>query len=104
MKSTTNYAGFWLRLPDAIIDGIILTIGSNLVKRFIPSNSSNAIPNPQNVAEFRAYLIATGASILLAWLYYALMESSAKQASLGKMIVGIAVTDLQGNRDILVVR
>jgi uncharacterized RDD family membrane protein YckC len=35
---------------------------------------------------------------LLAGLYYALMESSVNQATLGKMALGIKVTDLQGRR------
>ena len=32
------------------------------------------------------------------WLYEALMESSSHQATLGKMIFGLKVTDLEGNR------
>lgn len=32
------------------------------------------------------------------WLYEALMESSSYQATLGKMIFGLKVTDLYGNR------
>lgn len=41
-----------------------------------------------------AYPIVTVAQ----WLYHALMESSAKQATLGRMALGIRVTDLNGNR------
>jgi uncharacterized RDD family membrane protein YckC len=33
-----------------------------------------------------------------AWLYFSLMESSAYQATLGKRLVGIMVTDLSGQR------
>jgi uncharacterized RDD family membrane protein YckC len=36
------------------------------------------------------------ASILLGWLYNAGMESSRQQGSLGKMALGLIVTDLQG--------
>ena len=32
------------------------------------------------------------------WLYHALMESSSQQGTLGKMALGIKVTDLNGNR------
>ncbi len=32
------------------------------------------------------------------WLYYAVMESSALQATLGKKLLGIQVVDLYGNR------
>ena len=37
-------------------------------------------------------------TILVQWLYYALMESSPKQGTLGKMAIGLKVTDLSGNR------
>jgi uncharacterized RDD family membrane protein YckC len=33
------------------------------------------------------------------WLYEAFMESSSYQATLGKMIFGMKVTDLNGNRE-----
>jgi uncharacterized RDD family membrane protein YckC len=32
------------------------------------------------------------------WLYFALMESSSKQGTLGKMALSIVVTDVNGNR------
>jgi uncharacterized RDD family membrane protein YckC len=35
---------------------------------------------------------------LLAYIYGAAMESSSKQATLGKMVLGLYVTDLDGNR------
>jgi uncharacterized RDD family membrane protein YckC len=35
--------------------------------------------------------------ITLGWLYFALMESSSKQGTLGKIALGIKVTDLSGN-------
>jgi Tfp pilus assembly protein PilE len=38
------------------------------------------------------------ASLAAVWLYFALMHSSARQATLGKMAFGIKVTDLAGER------
>ena len=35
---------------------------------------------------------------MASWLYWALMESSAWQATLGKKLFGLKVTDLQGRR------
>jgi uncharacterized RDD family membrane protein YckC len=35
--------------------------------------------------------------ITIAWLYFALLESSSRQATLGKMALGIKVTDLSGD-------
>jgi uncharacterized RDD family membrane protein YckC len=42
--------------------------------------------------------VAWVATAILGWLYYALMEGSPKQATLGKMALGIVVTDVQGRR------
>jgi len=45
-------------------------------------------------AFIRLILIRT----VLNWLYYALLESSAWQATLGKKALGLEVTDLEGRR------
>jgi uncharacterized RDD family membrane protein YckC len=37
-------------------------------------------------------------ALMLSWVYYASLESSAWQATLGKKILGLKVTDLAGNR------
>ena len=37
-------------------------------------------------------------STVIGWLYYAGMESSARQATLGKGLLGLRVTDLDGDR------
>ena len=37
-------------------------------------------------------------TFVLTWLYYAFMESSKYQATLGKMVLGIIVTDADGKR------
>ncbi|MGE6631175.1 RDD family protein [Bacillus sp. NPDC077027] len=44
------------------------------------------------------YLIIFVISIVIMWLYYALMESSKCQGTLGKMAVGIKVTKVSGER------
>jgi len=85
-------AGFWLRFVAAFIDGIVLLITMPLIMR----NAGN-----------RAFVIATILPHLLAfllvllvgrWLYWALMESSTWQATVGKRALGLFVTDLGGNR------
>jgi uncharacterized RDD family membrane protein YckC len=37
-------------------------------------------------------------ALMLSWIYYASLESSAWQATLGKKILGLKVADLAGNR------
>jgi uncharacterized RDD family membrane protein YckC len=44
------------------------------------------------------YLVFGLAILACSWLYFALMESSAKGGTLGKMAIGIMVTDMTGNR------
>jgi uncharacterized RDD family membrane protein YckC len=90
-----QYAGFWRRLGAAIIDGLIVgavTLVIYLVL-IVGGISTGGI-----VGFFIGYFIAYALAIILGWLYYALMESSSKQATLGKMALGIIVTDSQGQR------
>ena len=47
-------------------------------------------------SEFFAVLSAF--AILAAWFYFAALESSRWQATLGKMAVGLRVTDIEGHR------
>jgi uncharacterized RDD family membrane protein YckC len=39
-----------------------------------------------------------GVSILAGWLYYALLESSSWQGTIGKKVLGLRVTDMNGNQ------
>jgi uncharacterized RDD family membrane protein YckC len=50
------------------------------------------------IAAIVAYLSAILLIVIGQWLYYALMESSGRQATLGKLALGIVVTDLNGNK------
>ena len=45
-------------------------------------------------------ILASGVAIWLVvtWLYWAIMESSSRQSTVGKDLLGIAVTDGKGNR------
>lgn len=89
------YAGFWKRFAAMILDGLVMLISSFLIGALIGVMVG--------VSHGGSHTASTGAlgnvaSILLSWLYFALMESSEKQATLGKMAVGIKVVDLQGKR------
>ncbi len=108
-----TYAGFWKRFAAYLIDSIILGVASWII--ILPvlgligfSASSMEYSEDMMMDEEAASGMAAaiiGASMMLwlvigaaAWLYFALMESSAKQATLGKMALGIIVTDVNGNR------
>ncbi len=118
------YAGFWKRFLAYILDSIIISIAMSIIifpvflifgLSVIPSDyfrnmneysftalSFQLAENDYSIAAFFMFIMLMGIIGLLAfilqWLYFALMESSKNQATLGKMIVGIIVTDLYGNR------
>jgi uncharacterized RDD family membrane protein YckC len=85
MNGTSLYAGFWRRVAAVLLDGLI--IGAVTAPFTFGMSSGN-----------RYSATYSSVSTVVWWLYSALMESSAKQATLGKMALGIRVTDLDGNR------
>lgn len=93
--SKGDYAGFWLRVAASILDSLIigLPVGIILVIVMIPMMLQDS-----NFYDGGFTGILYLVSIVGTWLYYALMESSSWQGTLGKKIVGIKVTDLDGNR------
>ncbi len=103
------YAGFWLRVVAHLIDGLlagiafaavflagIAVVGIGYFRDLIRETN-----NPEDI--FTPGLIAIifllcAISIVMMWIYYAWMESSSHQGTLGKMALGLIVTDLEGRR------
>lgn len=108
-RPAVRYAGFWRRFVAHLIDQILVGMVAFLV--LIPALAlfglgvgAAAIEEDTEamggffIAALMAYFGAILLIIVAQWLYYALMESSSKQATLGKLALGIIVTDLNGNR------
>ena len=87
-----GYAGFRKRFSAAIIDGFILAAAG-----FIIGGLAGFIYGYSRGTQEGAGALGNIVGITLGWLYFALMESSSKQGTLGKMALGIKVTDLSGN-------
>jgi uncharacterized RDD family membrane protein YckC len=96
---TREYAGFWLRVVAVIIDAVILwPVGMLISYMFgMPTFPTGAEADPETI-NTTGLLGSNLLSIVINWLYYALMESSAKQATVGKMALKLKVTDMDGNR------
>lgn len=89
------FGGFWRRFAAAIIDGIILNVAFYAVIIAVVGVASAA------ASEEVAGALAVGVyllSFVANWLYFALMEASGAQATVGKMALGIIVTDEAGAR------
>jgi uncharacterized RDD family membrane protein YckC len=97
--STFNFAGFWIRLLAACIDRFILSIVAFIILQiilqiFIAVNGSSPIVRDGAQAVISVWYIA----IVLSPLYFILMECSTRQATFGKMVVGIKVGNVDGSR------
>ena len=96
------YAGFWLRFVAYTIDAIILGIAG--VGAFFPLFRANlhafTSQSPWEVytSPSRPLFAIRLLALMLSWIYYASLESSTWQATIGKKILGLKVTDLAGNR------
>jgi uncharacterized RDD family membrane protein YckC len=90
-----QYGGFWIRFLAAFLDGLIIGIPFSLVQYGIEQSLAYA---EGSVEEAVLGLTFSVASLLIYWPYYALMESSSWQATLGKRALGLIVTDTYGDR------
>jgi len=107
-RPPVQYAGFWRRFVAHLIDQFILGIAAFVI--VLPALALFGIGIGAGIMEetesaagliiaaIVAYLSAILLIVIGQWLYYALMESSGRQATLGKLALGIVVTDLNGNK------
>jgi uncharacterized RDD family membrane protein YckC len=100
-RVSVAYAGFWLRLVAYVIDSLVLGI-------FVGFAILMPLMQRAGVSADNPWVLFTGQSkqiaainmlvTMAAWVYWALMESSPWQATLGKKALGLVVTDLEGRR------
>jgi uncharacterized RDD family membrane protein YckC len=111
------YAGFWLRLGAYFIDGLILGVpfgivvvvliftlgGFGMMLHRIQANSRVEPPDPSAAMAlmapmFMLFFLGMLGFLILQWLYFAGMESSARQATFGKSVMSVRVTNSEGRR------
>ena len=106
--SGVAYAGFWLRLVAFLIDGAIsgFLFLILLIPLFILTGAGSAlsrIGQGEDISDDVAAFVGVGfflgflvLAVGVRWLYYALSESSSWQSTLGKKMLNLTVTDLDG--------
>ena len=87
-----RYAGFWVRLVAAVVDSFLLQLV--IVSPFVVAGVDSA--NAYNDAVSAGIVFI--AVCLFCWLYFTLFESGGWQATPGKRLLGLRVTDLSGER------
>lgn len=83
--SAPLHAGFWRRVAAYYIDSVVLMIPIALI--IVPLSSSDTLAA---IAAILAMVVMFG--------YFVVMHASAWQATVGKRVLGVKVTDLAGNR------
>ena len=100
---TVRYAGFWRRFWGLVVDSILLSavlmplrLGLRLGawREFERGDMSFDRLLPLIAGSFVLFVVHLVADAL----YFSLMQSSVKQATLGQMLLGLRVTDLEGRR------
>jgi uncharacterized RDD family membrane protein YckC len=102
--SSTSYirfAGFWERFLAYCIDSIIVTLASIFVLLVIAFFIGFVLGlRGMDVEEMEGLFVGLYymLSFISGWLYFTIMESSKLQATIGKKILNLAVTDVSGVR------
>ncbi|HEY2646384.1 MAG TPA: RDD family protein [Candidatus Acidoferrales bacterium] len=103
-----RYAGFWARFVAAMIDGLILGIPTGIVVMVLvflfggfamvghrrPVDPGEARAIAATIVPF--FFLGGLVFVLLHWLYHASMEGSARQATIGKSLMSLRVTNVEG--------
>ncbi len=99
VQISVTYGGFWKRSIAFMIDYIVTVVlimffaflgAAALALRGVDVNDT------QTLLRFDLWVQASG--FVLIWLYFALLESSKMQATIGKKLLGMQVTGLDGKR------
>jgi len=85
------YGGFWIRFVAYIIDAVLLGIANGVVAtvlgfKVVVTDLEHYDPSVNLI-----YLV-------ISWLYFALLESSERGATVGKMAMGLRVVTSDGQR------
>jgi len=95
------YGGFWWRFLAYLIDAIILSIGYWLVAFVFGFNGWLFLGSDYKywaAAGVTLVVIYSVLSFIAPWLYYALMESSKFQGTIGKWALKMKVADEEGKQ------
>jgi uncharacterized RDD family membrane protein YckC len=97
------YAGFWFRAAAYFLDTATLgfVLGATVLGPILRNNHVG--PSVQDAWKFYTGDSPQATALLLliqlvSWLYFAAFESSPWQATPGKKVMGLRVTDLEGRR------
>jgi uncharacterized RDD family membrane protein YckC len=102
-----RYAGFWTRVGAQVIDQIVvgvpfqLVVGAFIVYTPPTVKTTTDAAGNQHIhwgGDWGTFGLVLLASWLITLIYTSVLISSPRQATVGKMVLGVVVTDEQGDR------
>lgn len=94
------YGGFWIRFVAYLIDGLVLAIAAGVIVAIFVAfailtgvEHDSEEPSPEIIFGTVLMILAL---IVINWLYEALMTSSPRGATLGKMAIGVRIVRADG--------
>ena len=90
-----EYAGLWRRFMAFTIDLMIACLVVFAFAIMLPMVLGPRIGLPGGGVIVASFAFVC---LIVTWLYWALMESSSKQSTVGKALLGMVVTDVEGSR------
>lgn len=97
---TPKFAGFWYRTLAIVIDTVLCQVAAVIlvIPLALSLGASMADTSSASEIESAGEAMGTFLGLLIQWLWFTLAESSKWQATIGKKLVGIKVTDKNGDR------
>ena len=92
-----KHGGFWVRVLAYIVDAMILQFASSILVG-VAVGVVLGIGIPDDAVIGGGVVAVYGLMLLLNWLYFAAMESSVWQGTLGKQALKLIVTNESGER------
>lgn len=95
-----TYAGFWYRALAAIIDTVLCQLVAIIIVLPLAFALGASMADSASMYEIEVAGEALGyiLGLVIQWLWFTISESSRWQASLGKKLLGLKVTDVTGKR------
>ena len=94
INGSTQFGGFWIRVGAYFIDLVVLIIPILLISFLFRA----ALPAADEMEQVIVEVMDSILSLVVWWIYFAVLHSSKWQATVGKKAVGLKVVDENGNR------
>jgi uncharacterized RDD family membrane protein YckC len=105
--AAARYAGLWARVGAWLLDQLVIGIPYNVLTAVFVSYKQPSLTSTTDASgkvtmhwngDWGTFGLLILAGVIVAWLYTSLLLSSPRQATVGKMALGLVVTDESGQR------